>query len=57
MDIDRWASKRLAGQSVRIICADGTVKEHYLEGSAYGCKLRLDSEEFHGEFREAAAQA
>ena len=55
--IDRWASKRLAGQSVRIICADGTVKEHYLEGSTYGCKLRLDSEEFHGEFREAAAQA
>lgn len=56
MDIDRWASKRLTGQSVRIICADGTVKEHYLEGSAYGCKLRLDSEEFHSEFREAAAE-
>ena len=55
--IDRWASKRLAGQSVRIICADGTVKEHYLEGSAYGCKLRLDSVECHNDFEAAPAQA
>jgi len=55
--IDRWASKRLAGQSVRIICADGTVKEHRLEGSAYGCKLRLDSVECHSNFEAAPTQA
>lgn len=54
--IDRWASKRLSGQSIRIICADGTVKEHRLEGNAYGCKLRLESDEFYrGDF-EASAQ-
>lgn len=42
--IDRFASKRLTGQSVRIICADGTMKEHRLENNGYGCKLRLESD-------------
>ena len=48
--IDRFAAKRLNNQFIRVICADGTVKEHRMVNNGYGCKLKVgavadDSEE------------
>lgn len=39
--IDRFAAKRLNNQFIRVICADGTVKEHRMISNGYGCKLNL----------------
>ena len=41
--IDRSAAKRLNNQFLRVICADGTVKEHRLVNNGYGCKLKVGS--------------
>lgn len=41
--IDRAAAKRLNNQFLRVICADGTVKEHRLVSNGYGCKLKVGS--------------
>lgn len=39
--IDRFAAKRLNNQFIRVICADGTVKEHRMVNNGYGCKLKV----------------
>lgn len=39
--IDRFAAKRLNNQFIRVICADGTVKEHRMVNDGYGCKLKV----------------
>lgn len=39
--IDRFAAKRLNNQFIRVICADGTVKEHRMVNNGYGCKLHV----------------
>ena len=39
--IDRFASKRLNNQFIRVTCADGTVKEHRMVNNGYGCKLKV----------------
>lgn len=41
--IDRSAAKHLNNQFLRVICADGTVKEHRLVNNGYGCKLKVGS--------------
>ena len=41
--VDRFAAKRLNNQFIRVICADGTVKEHRMVNNGYGCKLRVGS--------------
>lgn len=41
--IDRSAAKHLNNQFLRVICADGTVKEHRLVDNGYGCKLKVGS--------------
>lgn len=41
--IDRSAAKHLNNQFLRVICADGTVKEHRLVSNGYGCKLKVGS--------------
>ena len=41
--IDRFAAKRLNNQFLRVICADGTVKEHRLVNNGYGCKFKVGS--------------
>lgn len=39
--IDRFAAKRLNNQFIRVICADGTVKEHRMVNGGYGYKLKV----------------
>lgn len=39
--IDRFAAKRLNNQFIRVLCADGTVKEHRMVNNGYGCKLKV----------------
>ena len=41
--IDRFAAKRLNNQFLRVLCADGTVKEHRLVNNGYGCKFKVGS--------------
>ena len=41
--IDRFAAKRLNNQFLRVLCADGTVKENRLVNNGYGCKFKVGS--------------
>lgn len=49
--IDRFAAKRLNNQFIRVICADGTVKEHRMTNNGYGCKLKVGAVD-RGEYEE-----
>lgn len=41
--IDRWATKRLNNQRLRILCADGTVREQTIINTGYGYKIHLEA--------------
>ena len=41
--IDPFAAKRLNNHFLRVLCADGTVKEHRLVNNGYGCKFKVGS--------------
>lgn len=54
--IDRFAAKRLNNQFLRVICADGTVKEHRLVSNGYVCKFKVGSiqRDCSGQYEEEA---
>ena len=41
--IDRWATKRLNNQRLRILCGDGVVREQTIVNTGYGYKIHLEA--------------
>ena len=41
--IDRWATKRLNNQRLRILCGDGMVREQTIVNTGYGYKIHLEA--------------